>query len=336
MIGNLLDLAPNKVSRDYSGYPIVFLGETGDGKTDSINRFLTSIAKDGKVPLFIALEDATMIVPNIKAVRVHDESELLQVYGQLKNPALKNIYSCVVFDTADKFEQMNKSYIQSNKEVEIIEDIGFSKGRKYLKSKSGIVNDIRNLGYPVHFTAQLYKTVDFSSNKTVYKTKLDEATTQQMFHDAFLVGCVKLDTKAKNPLTSDRLITFKKSETYPDLKDKFGLPDVMHVSDLKNQLDIVFGNRYKDDELQNESIIDEIKETETFEDIVKRGMECGKLLFANGKEKEALYILKTELGEDKDGSRVLTLTDLNSSQIDVAKVVTFKLDELVTKYNLKK
>ena len=120
MIGNLLDLTPNKVSKDYSGYPVVFLGETGDGKTDSINRFLTSVAPKGKVPLFIALEDATMIVPNIKAVRVHDESELLQVYGQLKNPQLKDIYSCVVIDTADKFEQMNKSYIQNKKGVDII------------------------------------------------------------------------------------------------------------------------------------------------------------------------------------------------------------------------
>ena len=35
---NLLDLQPNKVSKDYSGYPVVFLGETGDVKTDSLNR----------------------------------------------------------------------------------------------------------------------------------------------------------------------------------------------------------------------------------------------------------------------------------------------------------
>lgn len=91
MIGNLLDLTPNKVSRDYSGYPIVFLGETGDGKTDSINRFLTSVAPEGKKPLFIALEDATMIVPNIMAVRVHDEAELLQVVWSVKKSSVKEI-----------------------------------------------------------------------------------------------------------------------------------------------------------------------------------------------------------------------------------------------------
>ena len=333
MIGNLLDLTPNKVSRDYSGYPIVFLGETGDGKTDSINRFLTAVAPDGKKPLFIALEDATMIVPNIMAIRVHDEAELLQVYGQLKNPQLRNIYSCVVIDTADKFEQMNKSFIQAKKEVDIIEDIGYSKGKKYLKSLSGIVNDIRNLGYPVHFTAQLYKTTDFNTNKVIYKTKLDEATTQQMFHDAFLVGCVKLDNKSKTPLTSDRLITFKKSDAYPDLKDKFGLPDVMHVGELKDNLDKVFENRYKADELKNESLITEIKEEETFDEVKAKGLSYGALLADNGKLDEAMYILKTEIGQFDDGT-AKTFNDLTPAQIEVAKVVTIKLEDLVKKYGL--
>lgn len=333
MIGNLLDLAPNKVSRDYSGYPVVFLGETGDGKTDSINRFLTSVAPDGKVPLFIALEDATMIVPNIKAVRVHDESELLQVYSQLKNPKMKEVYSCVVIDTADKFEQMNKSYIQNKKEVDIIEDIGFSRGKKYLKSISGIVNDIRNLGFPVHFTAQLYKTTDFNTNKVIYKTKLDEATTQQMFHDAFLVGCVKLDTKAKNPLTSDRLISFRKTDSYPDLKDKFGLPAEIHVGDLKKELDTVFGVRFTEDELKDESLITEIKQSESFEEVKARGLLYGSKLAEAGKLDEAMYILKTEIGQNEDGTAKM-FDDLSSAQIEVAKVVTFKLEELVKKYNL--
>ena len=330
---NLLDLQPNKVSKDYSGYPVVFLGETGDGKTDCLNRFLTSVAPEGKKPLFIALEDATFIVPNISAIRVHDESEMLQVYNQLKIPEIKKRYSCVVIDTADKFEQMNKSFIQDKKEVDIIEDIGYSKGHKYVKSGSGIVNDIRNLGYPVHFTAQLYKTTDFNTNKVVYKTKLDEATTQQMFHDAFLVGCVKLDNKQKTPMYADRLITFKKSNEYPDLKDKFGLPDIMHVGDLKDNLDKVFKNRYRAEELKDESLITKVEEGETFDEIKAKGLSLGALLTDNGKLNEAMYVLKTEIGQNEDGSPK-TFNDLIPAQISVAKVVTIKLEELAKKYNL--
>ena len=330
---NLLNIEPNKVSKDYSGYPVVFLGETGDGKTDSLNRFLTAVAPEGKKPLFIALEDATSIVPNIYKIRVHNEAEMLQVYNQLKNPEVKKQFSCVVIDTADKFEQMNKSFLQAKKEVDIIEEIGYSKGKKYLKSISGIVNDIRNLGYPVHFTAQLYKTVDFNTNKTIYKTKLDEATTQQMFHDAFLVGCVKLDNKQKNPMYSDRLITFKKTSEYPDLKDKFGLPDVMYVNDLKDNLDKVFKTRYKDDELQEESLITKVEDGESFDEVKTKGLSLGALLSDNGRLNEAMYVLKTEIGQNEDGSPK-TFNDLVPAQIDIAKIVTIKLEDLAKKYNL--
>ena len=332
-MGSILDIKPNKVSRDYSGYPVVFLGETGDGKTGSIDKFLKSVAPEGKVPLFFAFEDATMAVEGIYAVRINSYSDLLSCVSQLNNPAAKARYSCVVFDTADKFEAMMKSLIEDAKEVDIIEDIGFSKGKKCLQSKTGIVTKIRNMGYPVHFTAQLYKTSNFADNSTMYKVKLDEATTKQMFHDAFLIGCVSLDAKAKDPLTSDRLITFRKSSVYPDLKDKFGLPKVMHVADIKGELDKVFSSRYGADMVTAESLISEIKEEKTFEEVVEEGMGYGAVLAENGKLDEAMHVLRTEIGVDENDNPK-TLNDLNPAQIEVAKVVTVKLGELVHKYNL--
>lgn len=335
MVGNLLDIKPNRVSKDYSSYPIVFLGETGDGKTDSINRFLTAVAPAGKVPLFIALEDATMIVPGISAIRVYDVADMFSIYQQLKNPAAKQKFSCVVIDTADKFEQLNKSYIQEKKNVDIIEDIGFSRGRKYLKSQSGIVYDIRNLGFPVHFTAQLYKTMDFDTKKIIYKTKLDEATAQQMFHDAFLVGCVKLDKKAVNPLTADRLITFKKSEMYPDLKDKFGLPDEMHIAEIKENLDKVFSTRYNEQELTDAPLVDELKQDISFDELKQQGFKYGALLSENGRLNEAMQVLRTEIGQNENGDP-LTFDDLIPSQLNIAKIVTLKLKELVDAYGLNK
>ena len=331
---SLLDIKPNKVSRDYSGYPVVFLGETGDGKTGSINKFLKSVAPEGKVPLFFAFEDATMAVEGIYAVRIYSYSDLLTYVSQLNNPKAKEMYSCVVFDTADKFEKMMKSVIENAKEVDIIEDIGFSKGKKYLQSKTSIVTQLRNMGYPVHFTAQLYKTVDFKTNATVYKVKLDEATTREMFHDAFLIGRVSPDRKSKNPITDDRLITFRKTEECPDLKDKFGLAPSMHVADIKGELDKVFSSRYGEDMTTAESLTTEIKEDKTFDEVVSEGMEYGNILANNGKLAEAMYVLKTELGVDENDNPK-TLNDLNPAQIEVAKVVTVKLADLVHKYNLK-
>ena len=46
-----------------------------------------------------------------------------------------------------------------------------------------------------------------------------------------------------------------------------------------------------------------------------------------------MYILKTEIGQFDDGT-AKTFNDLIPAQIEVAKVVTIKLEDLVRKYGL--
>ena len=43
MIGNLLDLAPNKVSVDLTQYSTVLMGDTGVGKTTTLMKFLKEL-----------------------------------------------------------------------------------------------------------------------------------------------------------------------------------------------------------------------------------------------------------------------------------------------------
>ena len=74
---DLLKLEENKISTDFSGYPVVFMGETGDGKTDSLNRYLRSVAPEGKVPLFVMFEDRYKTIQNIMAIRVHSIPDVL-------------------------------------------------------------------------------------------------------------------------------------------------------------------------------------------------------------------------------------------------------------------
>lgn len=324
---NLLTLEDNKVSTDFSGYPVVFLGETGDGKTDSMNRYLRSVAPEGKVPLFIMFEDRYKTIKNIRAVRVHSIPEVLQIVSQLKNPKVKEMYSGVVFDTADKFEKMASQYISSNKEVEIIEDIGYSKGKKYLSSVMNIASEIRNLGIPVHFIAQSYKTVDFKTNETIYKCKLNDATKAEMFHDAFLVGQIMQDPKAKGNPDADRLISFRKTSEYIELKDTLGLPDKMHVSEIKSNLEKLFNAKYDDTDLVATPSCEEIKDDVTFEEVKEKGMELGSILCENGYMNEAMNILKTTIGQDDDGNAKM-FDSLLPTQIDLAQVVVMKLEEL--------
>ena len=324
---NLMTLEENKISTDFSGYPVVFMGETGDGKTDSLNRFLRSVAPAGKVPLFVMFEDRYKTIQNIMAVRVHSIPDVLSVAAQLKNPKTRERFSCVVFDTADKFEEMASRYIASNKETEIIEDIGFSRGKKYLAGVMGIVGELRNLGLPVHFAVQSYKTVDFKTGAITYKCKLNEATKNQIFHDAFLVGMVSIDPKAKGNVNADRLITFKKTPEYIELKDTWGLPDKMYVSEIKGNLEKLFNTKYDKNELVTDPALEEIKNEVSFDDIKARGMELGSILAENGYLNEAMNILKTTIGQNEDGSAKM-FDDILPTQIDLAQVVVMKLEDL--------
>lgn len=83
---NLMTLEDNKISTDFSGYPVVFVGATGDGKTDSMNRYLRSVAPEGKVPLFIEFEDRYATIKNIRAQRVYSMTDILTIVSQLKKP----------------------------------------------------------------------------------------------------------------------------------------------------------------------------------------------------------------------------------------------------------
>lgn len=331
---DLLNLEENKISTDFSGYPVVFMGQTGTGKTDSMNRYLRSVAPEGKVPLFIEFEDRYKAVKNLMAQRVYSIPDVLQILGQLQNPKVRERFSGVVFDTIDKFEEMANKYIATNKEVEITEDIGFGKGKRYLNAQVGIITEIRNLGLPVHFTVQLHEKNDIMTKKTWYQTKLNDVTKNQIFPDAFLVGVVALDTKAKQPESSDRLITFKATPSYPELKDGFGgMPVVTHVMDLKTEMEKLFKGRYDEKELTSDKVLEEIKADMTFQEIVKLGQDLGNKLVAGGHMEDAMNVLKIDLGAFEDG-RPKTFADLIESQIDLAKVVMLKLQELVNKFGL--
>ena len=95
--------------------------------------------------LFVELEDRYKAIPNLMAQRAYSIPDIVSIVNQLKNPKVRERFSCVVFDTMDKFEEMANRYIATNKEVEITEDIGFGKGKRYLNAQIGIITEIRNV-----------------------------------------------------------------------------------------------------------------------------------------------------------------------------------------------
>lgn len=327
MIGNLLDLTPNKVSVDLTQYSTVLMGDTGVGKTTTLMKFLKELVPD-KEPFFLEFEDRFQNIPGIMAVKIDTMSDFKSVIGQLRNPALKEKFSCIVIDTLDKYEEFCERYVLENRDAEILKDVGgYGEGSLRFKSALRNIGVIQSLGYTVHFIAQSSHSKDFDTKKESDSLKLNKNTFSYCREAAFLVGYMYSDAKG------ERFITFKKSDKYPDLKDTFGLPDKVNVKDLKS----VWTKAVEDlggDFTTKEKTIDKTAPIEDFESIKSKGIEFGGLLASNGHLAEATAVLQKNLGLDENGN-VKMFDTLRDTQLDLTKVIVMELEELIKKFNIK-
>lgn len=327
MIGNLLDLKPNKVSVDLTQYSTVWMGDTGIGKTTTLMKFLKELEPD-KDPLFLEFEDRFQNIPGIMAVKIDNMADLKSIIGQLRNPEFKKRFSCIVIDTLDKFEESCERYVLENRDAEILKDVGaFGEGSLRFKSALRNIGVIQSLGYTVHFIAQSTHSKDFDTKKESDVLKLSKNTFSYCREAAFLVGYMYADNKG------ERYITFKKSDKYPDLKDTFGLPEKINVKDLKS----VWVKAVEDlggDFTTTKKTIDKTIPVEDFETIKAKGIELGGLLASNGHLAEATAVLQRNLGLDDNGN-VKMFDSLRDTQLDLTKVIVMELEELIQKFGIK-
>lgn len=330
MVGNLLDLQPNKISVDLTQYSMIWMGDTGVGKTTSMMNFLKSLTPD-KQPLFLEFENRFENIPDIMAIKIDAMSDFKSVIGQLRNPAFKERFSCIIIDTLDKFEELCERYVLENRDAEILKDVGaFGEGSLRFKSALRNIGLLQSLGYTVHEIAQSTHSKDFDSKKESDALKLNKNTFSYCREAAYLVGYMWEEK-------GERYITFKKSDKYPDLKDTFNLPDKIKISELDKvwtkSIEKLGGSSItKNKTIDNSKNIESEK---SFAEVKEEGIKLGTLLANNGHLPEATAVLQKNLGLDDNGN-VKMFDTLRESQLDLTKVIVMELDELVTKYNLKK
>lgn len=103
---------------DLTQYSMVWMGDTGVGKTTTLMNFLKSLYPD-KQPLFLEFEDRFQNIPGIMAVKIDTMADLKSVIGQLRNPEFKKRFSCIVIDTLDKFEESCERYVLEKDDSEL-------------------------------------------------------------------------------------------------------------------------------------------------------------------------------------------------------------------------
>lgn len=137
---NLMDLQPNRVSKDISSYTTLLFGAAKIGKS--------RLAAEFPKPIFFATEPTQTTIPGAYIVPILKWSELKQYLRQLKNDELKQRFSTVVLDTVDLASTYAEKYICQREGVETIKDIAWGAGYKMVENEfRDTLFSIRQEGY---------------------------------------------------------------------------------------------------------------------------------------------------------------------------------------------
>ena len=140
---DILNIQPNKVTKDLKGKYILIYGAPKIGKTTFCATQLPNV-------LLLASEIGYHAIPGVKAVDINKWSDVKKVVKQLDSPQAKEMYSTIVFDTIDLFAQLCEEYVCQQNGVSDISEIPYGKLYKvYSKEFSNIFRKITMMGYGI-------------------------------------------------------------------------------------------------------------------------------------------------------------------------------------------
>lgn len=117
---DILNIQPHQVSRDLSGYTIMFYGAPKTGKTTIASRF--------EKTLVIAFEQGYKAIPGIMAAPVTSWSDFKKIIKQLKTEEAHRMYKNITVDTADIAYDLCEKYICAQNGVDSIKEVPYGQG----------------------------------------------------------------------------------------------------------------------------------------------------------------------------------------------------------------
>ena len=137
---DIFNITPHVVSKDLSGYTVMFYGEPKTGKTTTAARFPKA--------LLLAFETGYLAIPNIMAQPINRWSEFKQVLKQLKEEQAHEQFSNIIVDTADIAYDLCEKYICNQAGVSSINEIPYGQGwAKASKEFDEALRSIPQMGY---------------------------------------------------------------------------------------------------------------------------------------------------------------------------------------------
>lgn len=137
---DIFSITPHEVSKDLSGYTVMFYGEPKTGKTTIASKFPKA--------LLLAFETGYLAIPGIMAQPINKWSEFKQVIKQLKDEKAHGQFSNIIVDTADIAYDLCEKYICNQAGVSAINELPYGQGwSKASKEFDEALRAIPQMGY---------------------------------------------------------------------------------------------------------------------------------------------------------------------------------------------
>lgn len=157
---DLLNLQPNKVSKDLSGYIIYIYGSPKVGKT-------TFASKMDNV-LLLATEPGYKALPGVYAQDITSWTELKQACKELKKPEVKEHYKVLAIDTVDLASEYCVKYICNQNDINDLGELPYGQGWDLFKKEfKDTFRSLAQMGYAIVFLGHEKESLNDDGTKTI-------------------------------------------------------------------------------------------------------------------------------------------------------------------------
>lgn len=181
---DLLNIAPNKVSRDLSGYITFIMGTPKTGKT--------TMAAQMPDALILASEPGYHALPGVVAQDITSWSEMKQAFRELKKPEVKAHFKCIVVDTVDNMADFCQKYICNQNGIQALGDLGYGKGWTAFKDEfKDVFRGLAQLGYAVYFIGHVKEQMvaqPDGTEKMIVRSAMSASTRAEIENIADIIG----------------------------------------------------------------------------------------------------------------------------------------------------
>ena len=208
-------------------------GPEGIGKSTLASRFPDAV--------FIDFEHGT---DSMDVARFDTPADYTLLMDLLYSIAQEDVCKTVIFDTADRLEQIIINHVCNKHQIRSIEDAGYGKGYTYLaeawlellKLCDKIIDSGKNIVFVAHAQMRKFEQPDEMGAYDRWELKLSKKTAPLLkeWSDILLFCNYKTNvvtdekTKSKKAIGGKRVMYANHSPVY-DAKNRFGLPDMMEM-----------------------------------------------------------------------------------------------------------